>query len=214
MKPLETNVTAVGPKPVSSDAATSQDPNADLKQRLWQLLLPLPKKAAAVELGAAGANPQTAQQRSREAQSHSAASELAATAYVLAGHLQQLSLFDAVRADVSSAPQPVKLGNNQHGVSVRVDATTSTGGLASVELMHPELGAVELSVELANGAVRVTATADSARSAQVIQQGQALLAQRLLHQGVALEALDVVVRKRKSARPAKRSRQRSREEES
>jgi len=76
------------------------------------------------------------------------------------------------------------------------------------------LGPVTLSVELADGAVRVTATAGNVRSAEVIQQGQAQLAQRLLLQGIALEALDVVVvRKRKSARPAKRSRQRAREEE-
>jgi flagellar hook-length control protein FliK len=131
----------------------------------------------------------------------------------LAGHLQQLSLFDAARAEHATATRAPAL--SQQSVQVRVDASTPNGGLASVELSHPELGQVGLAIELADGAVRITATATSARSADVIQQGQALLAQRLLHQGVVLEALDVViVRKRKPAKRASRAQQRARKEDS
>ena len=212
MKTLEANPAMLGALPKLSDAATSQDPNADLKQRLWQLLLPLPEKAPAVEAGTS-AQSGTPDPRAREARSHTSAGELAATAYVLAGYLQQLTMYDSARAEVAVADRTPSFGG-QHSVTVRVDATTANGGLASVDIAHPELGPVTLSVELADGAVRVTATAGNVRSAEVIQQGQAQLAQRLLLQGIALEALDVVVvRKRKSARPAKRSRQRAREEE-
>jgi len=219
MKTLYTNVTnvtnvlAMAQKQLPADSGVNREANSELKQRLWQLLLPLPEKAALLETSAPATNTTSDQRSEREAHTRSASGELAATAYLLAGHLQQLSLFDAARAEHTTATRAPAL--SQQSVQVRVDANTANGGLASIELSHPELGQVGLAIELADGAVRITATATSARSAEVIQQGQALLAQRLLHQGVVLEALDVVVvRKRKPAKRANRAQQRARKEES
>ena len=210
MKNFDTQVLASVAKPASSEAALQQEPNAQLKSRLWQLLLPVPDKL--LEASATGTDTAPKHSDDRDARAHSAASELAATAYLLAGYVQRLSLHGD--NDFAVAEESAHRPGLQQAISLRVDANTATGGLASLELSHPELGAVGLAVELASGAVRITATATSARSAEVIQQGQAALAQRLLRQGIALEALDVVVVKPKQKpRSAKRARPRKEDQE-
>jgi hypothetical protein len=197
-------------------SAATSEPQGQLRQALWQLLLPIPEGAPAALSGehgpsaAGGSAPSAEQGPSRDSTSRATqrASELAATAYLLAGHVQQLRLYAAAEGGGPSAPD--------QAFSIRVEAANERGGLATVELSHPELGPVTLSIELSEGAVRVTATASNPRSAEVIAQGQAALAARLLRLGVALEALDVVVvrRKKKDARSGNRARSRARRQES
>jgi hypothetical protein len=224
VKQLDLNKLNQNPQPSAANDQQGPgypDRQAQLRQALWQLLLPLP---AAGAVGPAGIDPRLAamggsapsEQRSasQDARGSNKAGELAATAYLLAGHIQQLSLYDAARAEVAGAAISGRPSGSPQAISVRLEATTERGGLATVELMHPELGPIELSIELAEGAVRVTATASSARSAEVIAQGQAALAARLLRQGVALEALDVViVRKKKDAKSGTRARARARRQQ-
>ena len=205
MKAFEANPASPANKAAPAEAAAPLEANVNLKQRLWQLLLPLPDKAAALDVAATSAD-STADRRDEPAtRARNAASELAATAYLLAGHVQQLSLFEQHAATAQRGADSPH-ATTQPAVNLRVDVQTASGGLASLEISHPELGQVSLAVELTDGAVRVTATALSARSAEVIAQGQALLAQRLALQGIVLEALEVVVvqpkrRARDTARP-------------
>jgi hypothetical protein len=80
-----------------------------------------------------------------------------------------------------------------------------------VNVLHPLLGDIALDVELAQGAVRVIATVPNDYGARILQEGQALLAERLRRQGVTLEVLEVIVRrkrKHKESQPPRSRRQR------
>ena len=228
MKQLDLNKAQATPQPSAAENAAKPngggfpDPQAPLRQALWQLLLPIPalaeldpagREARLAALGGSGgASAQRGQTQDPRAAGR--AGELAATAYLLAGHIQQLSLYDAAQAAVEDGARNSGAASGASAVAVHVEAATERGGLATVELMHAELGPVALSIELAEGALRVSATAGSARSAEVIAQGQAALAARLSRQGVALEALDVVVvRKKKEQRPSSRARARARRQQ-
>jgi flagellar hook-length control protein FliK len=201
-----------GTSAAQNDPIAIQDPNAELKQRLWELLLPLPEAAAVqAKTGAATRASTTDGQHARGARANTLGSELITTAYVLAGHIQQLTLWGETSAAVS-APDDTG-APRAPAYTVQLESAADGGGRASVELAHPELGAVALSVEMSAGAVRVTATAENERSAQVIAQGQAVLAERLAQQGVALEALDVIVTPKRRTRSRLRARARARREE-
>jgi hypothetical protein len=66
-------------------------------------------------------------------------------------------------------------------------------------------------VELSNGVVHVIASAPTELAAQVLLEGQAELAERLLRQGVVLEKLDVVVANKR--KDSQRARARTRKQE-
>jgi hypothetical protein len=190
----------------------AQDPNLQLKQRLWQLLLPLPEIGAIQSSPAQASRAGTADGRDTRtaARTNGLTSELVSTAYLLAAHIQQLTLWDVTSAVVESQKDVTQISSDP-AYTVRLESASDGGGLASVDLTHPELGSVSLSIELSDGAVRVTATADSPRSAQVIADGQAILTERLARQGVVLEVLEVLVvvnnRKNKSRARARARRQ-------
>jgi hypothetical protein len=205
MKTPETGAT--GPVVNAKDASVPAEAlSVEIQQRLWQVLLQLPLMAsgeaaagAAADLSIGGAGLDSNHQR--ESRAESGSGELAATAYVLAGQILQFTLHRH-----ESGAAPAQDGAATPNVAVRLDAATADGGSASVDVAHPELGEIGLQVEMSRGAVRVTAIATSELSAQVLQEGQAMLAERLLRQGVSLEALDVIVRKRKPKKLAKRTR--------
>jgi hypothetical protein len=214
VKTFEINNPAAAPP--QGEVTAPQEPNAALKQRLWELLLPLPEAADAAPIPAlaqTAARASTADgQHARGTQRASqVGSELITAAYVLAGHIQQLSLWGAASAALKPLDQPN--GAPAPAYTVQLESEADGGGRASVELSHPELGSVSLSVELSSGAVRVTATAENERSAQVIAEGQAILTERLARQGVALEALDVVIVPNRKTRTRARARARARREE-
>lgn len=210
MKTFEINLP--GTPALQNDLVGTQDPNAELKQQLWELLLPLPEAAAVQAKTAAATRASTTDgQHTRGARDNTLGSELITTAYVLAGHIQQLTLWGETSAAVSPADD--KAVAHAPTYTVQLESAADGGGRASVELAHPELGDIALSVEMSAGAVRVTATATDERSAQVIAQGQAVLAERLAQQGVALEALDVIVTPKRKTRSRARARARARREE-
>ncbi|HEX4353140.1 MAG TPA: flagellar hook-length control protein FliK [Polyangiales bacterium] len=215
MKTFDMNQLLV-PAPAATNETTAlaaaAETNVELKQQLWQLLLPLP--AAGKELGVnpAAARASTADGQSRDGErSNGLTSELVSTAYILAAQIQQFTAFALpTQTQTESAPP------SEGSYTVKLESAADGGGLASVELAHPELGPVSLAIELSSGAARVTATATSERSAQVIADGQAILTERLARQGVTLEVLDVIVvphrADRKRIRARARASRRSREE--
>jgi hypothetical protein len=82
-------------------------------------------------------------------------------------------------------------------VTITVDHVTPEGGLAGVELEHPDLGALALDVSLSGNTLSVIATAETEHAAAAIREGQAALAQQLRAQGITLQALSVVVLRRR-----------------
>jgi Flagellar hook-length control protein FliK len=188
----------------------------ELQQRLWQLLFPLTLTAAespatgAINTASTGLSPSPGE---RDSHSDSGSGELVTTAYLLAGQILQFTLQTAEAGDAPDFAHE-QAGAVAPNVSVRLDAAHRDGGVASIDVAHPELGDISLEVELAHGALRVIATANSELSAQVLLDGQALLAARMLRQGVTLERLDVIVRKRESKQSARRQRGRPRKQES
>jgi hypothetical protein len=197
MKPIDPQVLA---KLMASTHAgnVANDNGLELQARLWQLLmLPLPEASDTLSVSAADGGSATAPSRDadRDQRERDATGDITAAAYVLASAIQQLSL---QRSADGTRTTELRERPGEHAFTVQVEARDEGSGTASATVFNPELGDVGLEVEWANGAVRVTATADTAHSARVLQEGQALLAARLLQQGVALEALDVVVRKRPS----------------
>ncbi|MEY4578617.1 MAG: hypothetical protein RL701_3320 [Pseudomonadota bacterium] len=197
MKQIETKV-ALPPQPTAAaKPVLEHEAGSDLAQRLWQMLLALPPVAeSSQELGAAGAAGSSATQghdRDRNQRDNDATGQLASAAQLLAGAVQQLGFFryeqtdtntDASQASKQSAPFNLHITNVDHD-----------GGHASLEIAHAQLGEIALEVELSNGSVRVIASAPTEHSAQILADGQALLAERLLRQGIVLEKLDVVVKR-------------------
>ncbi|HEY2735063.1 MAG TPA: flagellar hook-length control protein FliK [Polyangiales bacterium] len=203
----------LGPPPTAANETAlpvATEENLDLKQQLWQLLLPLPAAGKSAGINPAAARASTADGQRRDGErSNGLTSELVSTAYILAAQIQQFTAF-ALPTETESAPP------SEGNYTVKLESAADGGGLASVELAHPELGPVSLAIELSSGAARVTATATSERSAQVIADGQAVLTERLARQGVTLEVLDVIVvphrADRKRIRARARASRRSREE--
>jgi hypothetical protein len=206
MKTPETGAVAPVVTAKEASAPAIEALNVEIQQRLWQMLMQLQLMASG-ESGAAVAADVTiggtglGSSHERESRAESGSGELAATAYVLAGQILQFTLHPH-----ESGAAPMQDTTATPNVAVRLDAATADGGSASVDVAHPELGEIGLQVEMSRGSVRVTAVTTSELSAQVLQQGQTMLAERLLRQGVSLEALDVVVRKRKPKKLAKRTR--------
>jgi len=102
------------------------------------------------------------------------------------------------------------LASGSQAVSIRVNHLTPEGGLAAVELRHPELGEVGVEVSLSGRTLSVLATVETEHAAMAIRESQAALAQRLREQGITLQTLEVaVLRRRGRARDPKSKRQES-----
>jgi hypothetical protein len=82
-------------------------------------------------------------------------------------------------------------------VTITINHVTPEGGLAAVELVHPDLGELGLEVSLSGNTLSVLATAETERAAAAIREGQATLAAQLHSQGITLQALSVVVLRRR-----------------
>jgi hypothetical protein len=85
----------------------------------------------------------------------------------------------------------------QPAVTITVNHVTPEGGLAAVELAHPDLGALALEVSLSGNTLSVLATAETEHAAAAIREGQAALTEQLRAQGITLQALSVVVLRRR-----------------
>lgn len=185
---------------------------AALEQRLWQLLLTVPELrmegnpdqvasvlAAEALSGTSGST--QGDLRRREDRDRDASGALSSAAHLLAMTIPQLGITrydsEAARAPSSNESWTVQLGH--------VDAD---GGSASVNVLHPVLGDIALDVELAQGTVRVFATVANDYGARILQEGQALLAERLLRQGVHLEVLEVLVRRKRKGKDSQPARKR------
>ena len=104
---------------------------------------------------------------------------------------------------LESASEVVASGGQ--AVSIRVNHLTPEGGLAAVELRHPELGELAIEVSLSGRTLSVLATVESEHAATAIRESQAALAQRLSEQGITLQTLDVAVLRRKGRAPKPKS---------
>jgi flagellar hook-length control protein FliK len=211
MKPLETPA-AVAAQQQAAAAAARQSPESELAQRLWQLLLPLP------ELGTAAADSsaslEQSQSREHDARDRDATGQLTSMAYLLASAVQQLGLVQYRQLTAADTPSPQRSASYEGSFTMHVSSVDANGGTASLEVINPQLGDITLEVELDQGTVHVVASAPNEHSARVLEANQAVLAERLLRQGVVLAKLDVVVRSRAgrgSKRPRKRERRRENE---
>jgi hypothetical protein len=190
----------------------SQDAGSELAQRLWQLLLALPEAGeidtvSAAAMGSTGSA--QGHRRSQDERDRDATSELTATAHMLAAAVHQLGLTGYTQhAEASGHRAPPSAAEGFHVQLGHVDAQ---GGSATLQVAHPQLGDIALEVELSNGVLRVIASAPNEYAAQVLLEGQAQLAERLLRQGVALEVLDVVVTNKR--KESQRARARARKQE-
>jgi hypothetical protein len=107
----------------------------------------------------------------------------------------------AYRSAYRSTPQ---------AVTITVEHVTPEGGLAAVQLVHPDLGELSLEVSLSGNTLSVLATTETESAAAAIREGQAALAEQLHAQGITLQALSVVVlRRRARAQEPKSKRQES-----
>jgi hypothetical protein len=205
VKPIDLH--ALAKAAAANKLSAALEPGSELQQDLWQLLLPLPRTAAANTQTGLGLerSPNTG----RDERERDITSALTSAAYVLASAVQQLSWARYADGTRDAALQE---RSGEQAFQVRLDVVDADSGTASIDVWNPELGDIALEVEWLNGAVRVTATAPNEHSAEVLLRGRALLAERLLRQGVALEALDVIVRK-SPAKAAPRPRARARKQE-
>ena len=217
MKPFEIPNVAKAATPKPDLGRVGQEAGSELAQRLWQLLLPLPEtgEAAAHEVSAAAmgsAGSAQSHRRTQDERDRDGTSELTSTAHILAAAVHQLGLTsytqEAQAAGHSALCPPAPPAQ---GWQLQLGHVDAQGGCASLQVAHPQLGDITLDVELSNGVLRVIASAPNEYAAQVLLEGQAQLAERLLRQGVALEVLDVVVTNKR--KDSKRARARARKQE-
>jgi hypothetical protein len=219
MKPLD---------PVAPGAVAQAKPElvdetqAALSQRLWQLLCVLPdiqlgglSELSCVQTseglaGAASGDATLDNTREREQREPDVMSALASAAHILATTVQQLGIarYDATREHSGSEAA----GTNQPWTMRLIDVDAS-GGSASVSVLHPLLGDIELDVEIDNGSARVVASVANDHGARILQEGQAVLAERLLRQGITLQLLEVTVRRKRKSRDSQPRRKRTGKEE-
>jgi flagellar hook-length control protein FliK len=218
MKPLQSPQTAAmgGNAPAKPEREVAPE-----ARQLWQELLQAPPKPATSVIealsSAALSGAGSAQDRAREQNDGEcdASGLLACAAHVLAESIQQLG-FASFQHDQDEAQPESHASDNAALVQLHLRAVDAAGGVATLEIAHPELGPIVLEVQLQDGVVHVVASAPSEQAARVLEAGQALLAQRLRAQGVVLQALEVVVARRRTgrnsdpARSAKLRRQESR----
>lgn len=140
--------------------------------------------------------------------SHNA--QLLAAAHAVAAHWLTAYRVEAVATAAAGGDATHSYRSTPQAVTITVEHLTPEGGLASVELVHPDLGELGLEVSLSGNTLSVLATAETERAAAAIREGQAALAEQLRTQGITLQALTVVVLKRRAkAQDPKSKRQES-----
>jgi len=219
MKPVDVGA----PTPIAAvKSELGDEAQLALEQRLWQLLMALPNlqfegnpdhvaqvlSAQALD-AAAGSN--QGHLRARDERDRDASGALTSAAHLLAMTIPQLG-FTRYQDESASAPMPTQPTREQPW-SMQLGHVDANGGNASVNVAHPLLGDIALDVELSQGAVRVVATVPNEYGARILQEGQAILAERLLRQGVTLEVLDVIVRRKRKDKHSQLPKRRSRKQE-
>lgn len=207
MKPIDLH--ALAKAAAANKLSAALEPGSELQHDLWQLLLPQPRTAAVALDTQTGLGLERSPNTGRDQRERDITSAISSAAYILASAVQQLSW--ARYVDGTREPALQERAGEQ-AFQVRLDVIDADSGTASIDVWNPELGDIALEVQWTNGAVRVIATAPNEQCADVLLRGRALLAERLYRQGVALEALDVVVRK-SPAKAAPRPRARARKQE-
>lgn len=226
MKPVDPGAAAA---PVANSAVKTEpvdELRAALEQRLWQLLLVVPD--VRLELmpeqithvsGVRGASALSGadrstegQPRAREGRDKDASSLLTSAAHMLALTIPQLGLLRYSDNGNEHRPQPTAAGA-QPNWTVQLGRVDADGGSAAVNVQHPLLGDIALDVELSQGSVRVIATVPTDYGARILLEGQQVLAERLLRQGVTLEVLDVLVRRKRKGKDSQPARKRPRKED-
>lgn len=193
---------------------------AALEQRLWQMLMAVPdlriegNPDQVAELLSAQAldapsGSMHGDMRSRDERDRDASGVLSSAAHLLAMTIPQLGITRYHAESTAAAIQPTR----EQPWSMQLGYVDANGGSASVSVAHPLLGDVALDVELSQGAVRVIATVPNEYGARILQEGQALLAERLLRQGVTLQVLDVVVRRKRKDKDSQPPKRRNRKQE-
>lgn len=133
--------------------------------------------------------------------------QLLAAAHAVAAYWLTASQVNAARMSAATHGgelQPVRR-SLPPAVTITVNHVTPEGGLAAVELAHPDLGALALEISLSGNTLSVLATAETEHAAAAIREGQAALAQQLRAQGITLQALSVVVLRRRLRSPDPKS---------
>lgn len=218
MKPVDVGM----PTPIAAPKSELGDEaKLALEQRMWQLLMALPnlqfegnpdhvaQVLSAQALDAAAGSSQ-GHLRSRDERDRDASGALTSAAHLLAMTIPQLGI---TRYREESPSDPAAPPTREQPWSMQLGHVDADGGNASVNVAHPLLGDIALDVELSQGAVRVFATVPNEYGARILQEGQAILAERLLRQGVTLQALDVIVRRKRKDKDSQRPKRRSRKQE-
>lgn len=136
--------------------------------------------------------------------------QLLAAAHAVAAHWLSAYGVAAVTNAAESGEPARAFRAPPQAVTITVNHVTPDGGLAAVELLHPDLGELALEVSLSGNTLSVLATAETEHAAAAIREGQAALAEQLRAQGITLQALSVVVlRRRAKAQEPKSKRQES-----
>ena len=146
------------------------------------------------ELGGAALRPASSSEQAHPEDTCSATSgaQLLAAAHAVAAYWQSAGQLLNVAAETAAH------GGSAQPPIIRVTHVTPDGGLAALELAHPDLGALAIEVSLSGRTCSVLATAENEHAAAAIRAGQAALAQRLSAQGIVLQTLEVVVLRRRA----------------
>lgn len=214
MKPVDPSLAAASNAPKTE---VVDELKAALEQRLWQLMYTLPQlrvegtpdevaKLLATHALSSTAGSAEGQLRARDERDRDASGLLTSAAHMLAMTIPQLGV-TRYENEASRAQAPVD------GWTVQLGYVDADGGTASVNVLHPLLGDIALDVELAQSAVRVIATVPNDYGARILLEGQALLAERLLRQGVTLEVLEVLVRRKRKNKESEPPRKRQRRQD-
>jgi hypothetical protein len=214
MKPVDPAVAV----PITTPKTEATDElRAALEQRLWQLLYAMPElrlegnpdqisQLLAAQALSSPSGSAEGQLRARDERDRDASGAITSAAHMIAMTIPQLGI---TRYENQSAPTSTKTDT----WTVQLGHVDADGGTASVNVLHPLLGDIALDVELAQGAVRVIATVPNDYGARILQEGQALLAERLLRQGVTLEVLEVLVRRKRKNKDSQPPRRRQRKQD-
>ena len=216
MKPVDPSTAAAVTAPKSE---LRDELKVALEQRLWQLLYALPEFrvegnpdqvaqviGAQALSGAAGS--MQGHMCGRDERDRDASSALTSAAHLIAMTIPQLGI---TRYADSTSTQA--RSTSDQNWTVQLGHVDADGGNASVNVLHPLLGDIALDVELTQGTARVIATVANDHGARILQEGQAMLAERLLRQGVKLEVLEVLVRRKRKGKDSQPPRKRSRKQD-
>jgi hypothetical protein len=136
--------------------------------------------------------------------------QLLAAAHAVAAHWLSAYRVAPITPAAAGGEATRAYRSTPQAVTITVEHVTPEGGLAAVQLVHPDLGELSLEVSLSGNTLSVLATTETESAAAAIREGQAALAEQLHAQGITLQALSVVVlRRRARAQEPKSKRQES-----